>query len=122
MLSRVKRILVKNEAVVRGYDAVRESLELRPRRADYRRAGREPSAAARRALADLRDDGIHFLPGFLSPELVAEMRTVVDAAVADGGYTYGGNLVGREVPPATCPARLNVIDPTLRSSAFVDAA
>lgn len=119
--SGLRWILRRHPAVHRSYGILREALELMPLRWRYRRRRAWPlRAETGEILAGLRRDGIVVLPEFIPVDAVTEMRDVVDRAIDERRYRYGGGI-GFETPPAdiTRIGRLNVLDATLHSRHFV---
>lgn len=69
----------------------------------------------------MKADGIVALPGFLSPEQVAAMRRAIDQAITERQFyaapgKFAFNEPGMDLENV---GRLNVIDPTMRSSEFI---
>lgn len=123
MLEIVKSTLRKNAHLYSMAQFLKLHAELLPRRFGYALSSGKLELSSQEAeiLAKLRADRIVALPGFLSPEQVADMRDAIDQAINDkqfyvGPGKFGFNKQGLDLENV---GRLNVIDPTMHSPEFI---
>lgn len=125
MLRGITAHVLRHPGLRASYMQVRQSMELLPRQLRYRRAHRAPAPQeVRDAVAALKRDGLVVLPEFVDPQVVAEMRQVIEEAIAQRRYRYDGDTFAFQEPPSDprAIARLNLLDITWYSPRFVEYA
>jgi ectoine hydroxylase-related dioxygenase (phytanoyl-CoA dioxygenase family) len=126
MLGKLKAKLRGIPALFYAYQYLRNNAELLPRRIKYRANFPEHrlSPEERAILQELRKEGIAVLPGFLDAEAVSAMKGAIDRAIAADEYYYAAGKFAFQEPSKNISeiGRLNVIDPTIHSPAFIKFA
>lgn len=126
MLNKVKSVLRKNQTLHHSYQFLKANIELLPRRMRFATRFSENNLTEfeKATLHDLRVHGIAVLPDFLDTATVAEMKGAIDKAMRDKRYYHApGKFAFQQEPENLAEiGRLNMIDPTMSSPAFIKFA